>query len=73
MYFPPSLASYFMTYHSILKTSEDYIGALKNARDIAANITRTLNETGHHYNVFPYRYKQYLFFLSYFSYITPSL
>uniref|UniRef100_A0A0B7ARF7 SSD domain-containing protein n=2 Tax=Arion vulgaris TaxID=1028688 RepID=A0A0B7ARF7_9EUPU len=58
-------ATYFMTYHSILKTSDDYIQALKNAREIAANITSTLNETGIHYNVFPYSvfyvfYEQYL-------------
>ncbi|CAG5121501.1 unnamed protein product [Candidula unifasciata] len=58
-------ASYFMTYHSVLKTSEDYIAALKNAREISDNITRSLNETGQHYNVFPYSvfyvfYEQYL-------------
>ncbi|BFZ21461.1 hypothetical protein BsWGS_24500 [Bradybaena similaris] len=58
-------ASYFMTYHSILKTSDDYIEALKIARDISENITKSLNETGHHYSVFPYSifyvfYEQYL-------------
>jgi Niemann-Pick C1 protein len=35
-------ASYFMTYHTILKTSEDYYEALKSARKISANITRTV-------------------------------
>lgn len=58
-------ASYFMTYHSVLKTSQDYILALRNARDIADNITKSFNETGQHYNVFPYSvfyvfYEQYL-------------
>lgn len=36
-------ASYFMTYHSILKTSADYIEAMEQAREIAQNITDTLN------------------------------
>jgi Niemann-Pick C1 protein len=37
-------ASYFMTYHTILKTSKDYTDAMKQARVIAANISKTLNE-----------------------------
>ncbi|KAJ8322225.1 hypothetical protein KUTeg_000696 [Tegillarca granosa] len=37
--------TYFMTYHTILKTSADYIGALKEARKIADNITSTLRHT----------------------------
>lgn len=37
-------ASYFMTYHTILKTSQDYTEAMKEARMIAANITDTLNK-----------------------------
>ncbi|XP_059177253.1 NPC intracellular cholesterol transporter 1-like isoform X2 [Physella acuta] len=58
-------ASYFMTYHTILKTSEDYINALKDAREISDNITKTLNKDGGHYKVFPYSvfyvfYEQYL-------------
>jgi Niemann-Pick C1 protein len=35
-------ASYFMTYHTILKSSEDYYEALRSARKISANITRTI-------------------------------
>lgn len=54
-YFIPVSASYFMTYHTILKTSEDYINALKDAREISDNITKTLNKDGGHYKVFPYR------------------
>ncbi len=40
MYFS---ATYFMTYQTILKTSADYIGALRYARELADNITLTLN------------------------------
>ncbi|XP_034472622.1 NPC intracellular cholesterol transporter 1 [Drosophila innubila] len=35
-------ASYFMAYHSILKTSSDYFLALESARKISANITQML-------------------------------
>lgn len=50
-------ASYFMTYHTILKTSKDYYEALEWARDISKNITNTLNEGQKEpvYEVFPYR------------------
>lgn len=50
-------ASYFMTYHTILKTSKDYYEALEWARDISENITNTLNEGQKEpvYEVFPYR------------------
>lgn len=60
-------ASYFMTYHTILKTSKDYYEALEWARDISENITNTLNEGQKEpvYEVFPYSvfyvfYEQYL-------------
>jgi Niemann-Pick C1 protein len=36
-------SSYFMTYHTILKSSEDYYEALRSARKISANITRTIH------------------------------
>lgn len=36
-------ASYFMTYHSVLKTSTDYIKALKFARELGDNITKALS------------------------------
>lgn len=32
-----------MTYHSVLKTSEDYIKAMESATFIAKNITRNIN------------------------------
>lgn len=68
-------SSYFMTYHTILKTSSDYFEALREARKIAANITDTirssLREDGRseseieQIEVFPYSvfyvfYEQYL-------------
>jgi len=37
-------ASYFMTYHTILKTSKDYIEAMEEARALSDNLTITLNE-----------------------------
>ncbi len=36
-------ATYFMTYHRVCKTNEDFINALRSARKIAANITRSMN------------------------------
>ncbi|XP_064651766.1 NPC intracellular cholesterol transporter 1-like isoform X2 [Lineus longissimus] len=63
-------STYFMTYHTILKTSADYIDGLKQAYIIADNITMTIqNSTGMgdnlNYTVFPYSifyvyYEQYL-------------
>ncbi|XP_065080828.1 NPC intracellular cholesterol transporter 1 isoform X3 [Ochlerotatus camptorhynchus] len=35
-------ASYFMAYHTILKTSSDYYEALRSARKVSANITSTI-------------------------------
>lgn len=54
-----------MTYHTILKTSADYIDAMKKARLIASNITETMHSKGSNYHVFPYSvfyvfYEQYL-------------
>ena len=51
-------ANYFMTYHTITKTSEDYYKALGSARKIADNITLMLNdgEDDGKFTVFPYRY-----------------
>ena len=45
------LASYFMSYHTILKTSNDYTNALRYARELSANMSKELN-----HEVFPYRY-----------------
>ena len=38
-------ASYFMSFHTILKTSADYYNALKSARKIAENITSTIRKS----------------------------
>ncbi|KHJ43473.1 putative niemann-Pick C1 protein [Trichuris suis] len=61
------ISSNFVTYHSVLKNSSDYIAALINARAIAANITAAINygNTDSQVQVFPYSvfyvfYEQYL-------------
>jgi Niemann-Pick C1 protein len=58
-------SSYFMGFHSVLKTSADFIGAMKSANQIAKNISRTIlnNQSRPYYDsnkledypVFPYR------------------
>ncbi|KAK7086013.1 NPC intracellular cholesterol transporter 1 [Halocaridina rubra] len=58
-------ASYFMTYHTILKSSEDYYSALKWARKVSDNITKTISKADKAIKVFPYSvfyvfYEQYL-------------
>ena len=45
-------ASYFMSYHAILKTSPEYTAALRNAREIATNISDAIGV-----EVFPYRWE----------------
>lgn len=54
MFFPRFFfpASYFMSYHKILKTSPEYTAALKSAREIAKNISKTIGV-----EVFPYRWE----------------
>ncbi|NXO89412.1 NPC1 protein, partial [Certhia brachydactyla] len=58
-------ATYFMTYHTVLKTSSDFIDAMRKARIIADNITETMGIKEKNYRVFPYSvfyvfYEQYL-------------
>lgn len=62
-------ATYFMTYHTILKTSSDYIEALRQARILTDNMTLTINQgktnKDEWIEVFPYSvfyvfYEQYL-------------
>jgi len=38
-------ATYFMTYHSVLKTSQDFTDALRYARELSDNITDSLGHT----------------------------
>uniref|UniRef100_A0A6I8PF59 NPC1 like intracellular cholesterol transporter 1 n=1 Tax=Ornithorhynchus anatinus TaxID=9258 RepID=A0A6I8PF59_ORNAN len=62
------LASRFMAYHTPLKNSQEYTGALRVARKLADNITATLRKvpgTDPNFKVFPYTityvfYEQYL-------------
>lgn len=53
-------ASYFMAYHTILKTSADYYESLRAARKVAANITKTVGVEVFPYSVFYVFYEQYL-------------
>uniref|UniRef100_A0A8C2XCL0 Niemann-Pick disease, type C1 n=1 Tax=Cyclopterus lumpus TaxID=8103 RepID=A0A8C2XCL0_CYCLU len=53
-------ATYFMTYHTILKESPDYIEALKMARILADNITQTMGHKVFAYSIFYVFYEQYL-------------
>ncbi|XP_063075415.1 NPC intracellular cholesterol transporter 1 [Engraulis encrasicolus] len=58
-------ATYFMTYHTILTKSPDFITAMKMARELADNITLSMRQEGKDYRVFPYSvfyvfYEQYL-------------
>lgn len=46
-------ASYFMSYHTILKTSDDFVAALKSAREIADGINKAIDDPN--VKVFPYR------------------
>ncbi|XP_033993740.1 NPC intracellular cholesterol transporter 1 [Trematomus bernacchii] len=53
-------ANYFMTYHTILKESPDYIEALKMARILAANISQAIDHKVFAYSIFYVFYEQYL-------------
>ena len=49
-----------MTYHTISKTSDDFITALKEARKISANLSATVGVEVFPYSVFYVYYDQYL-------------
>ncbi|XP_042353563.1 NPC intracellular cholesterol transporter 1 [Plectropomus leopardus] len=53
-------ATYFMTYHTIMKESPDFIHALKMARILADNITESIGHKVFAYSVFYVFYEQYL-------------
>ncbi|CAH1135903.1 unnamed protein product [Ceutorhynchus assimilis] len=53
-------ASYFMSYHTILKTSADYYESMRAARVISANLTKTIGVEVFPYSVFYVFYEQYL-------------
>ena len=48
-----SAATYFMSYTSILKTSDDYVSSIKHIRELTRNISEELN-----HEVFGYRYTE---------------
>lgn len=48
-------ATHFMTYHTILKTSTDYVDAMRMAREVTDNITKAIGPQDKSYRVFPYR------------------
>lgn len=59
----PSLcspASYVMTYHTVLKTSDDFISALRWARRLADNVSSVMEWEVFPYSVFYVFYEQYL-------------
>lgn len=53
-------ATYFMTYHTITRTSHDFIECLKQGNRIAANISATIGSQVFPYSVFYVFYDQYL-------------
>lgn len=65
-------ASYFMAYHTILKSSADYYESMRAARVISANITDTINSylksigSNQNVEVFPYS----IFYVFYEQYLT---
>ncbi|XP_069696663.1 NPC intracellular cholesterol transporter 1 isoform X2 [Periplaneta americana] len=65
-------ANYFMTYHTILKSSKDYYESLRSAREISVNIENAINshleKLGYNgtIEVFPYS----IFYVFYEQYLT---
>lgn len=49
--------SYFMTFHTVLKTSKDYYESMRYARSLANNMTETIRQMEPNITatVFPYR------------------
>ncbi|KAK0402230.1 hypothetical protein QR680_016217 [Steinernema hermaphroditum] len=69
------MASYFMTYHTVLKSSEDFINAMAAARLIAKNLTNTINremEGMCPIEVFPYSVF-YVFYEQYSSIVSDAI
>ncbi len=62
-------SSHFMAYHTVLSSSNDFINAMVSANQISKMITEILNKgnngsaTDTNYEVIPYRYKNYFFFI----------
>lgn len=58
--------TYFMTYHTPLKTSKDYYTALEQARKISNNLNEMFRKNGKKVEVFPYS----IFYVFYEQYLT---
>lgn len=54
------VASYAMSFHTILRNSSDYIDALSQARALSANLSLELGHPVFPYSVFYVYYDQYL-------------
>ncbi|XP_065898211.1 NPC intracellular cholesterol transporter 1-like isoform X1 [Dysidea avara] len=54
------IASYLMTYHTILRDSSDFINALERAREYSDDFSHTLGHEVFAYSVFYVFYEQYL-------------
>ncbi|XP_048452168.1 NPC intracellular cholesterol transporter 1-like [Rhincodon typus] len=65
-------ATYFMTFHTVLKTSADFIAAAKNARSLAENITEAMGISDKGYRVFPYSVF-YVFYEQYFTIVKDTI
>ena len=53
-------ATYFMAYHTVARTSSDFIESLDHANQIAANISQNTTAEVVPYSVFYVFYEQYL-------------
>jgi Niemann-Pick C1 protein len=53
-------ASYFMTYHTVCTTSQEFTSAMKYSRELAHNMTIELGQEVFPYSVFYVFYEQYL-------------
>lgn len=53
-------SSYFMTYHTVSNQSDQFIASLKYARELAKNMSKTIDHDVFAYSVFYVFYEQYL-------------
>ncbi|XP_065652325.1 NPC intracellular cholesterol transporter 1 isoform X2 [Hydra vulgaris] len=53
-------SSYFMTYHTVASTSQEFTSCLKYAREMASNISKQIGHEVYAYSVFYVFYEQYL-------------
>lgn len=53
-------SSYFMTYHTVSTTSDEFTHSMKYARELASNLTKKIDHEVFAYSVFYVFYEQYL-------------